>query len=459
MSHFMISAAHKSSGKTTVTLGLCAALTQRGLHIQPFKKGPDYIDPLWLGQAAQQACHNLDFHTMSNTEIRTTFARYHQHADLSIIEGNLSLYDGMDVEGSNSNAALAHLLTAPVILVLNVEGVTRGIVPLILGYQAFDKSIHIAGVILNRAAGQRHEGKLRAAIEHYTDIPILGVIHRHPNLAIVERHLGLMPNNEVDAAQQKIDSIATIIADQVDLDKVIQVADYATKIDFIDIPAIVKPKANIKIGIMRDAAFGFYYASDLKALQQAGAELVFINALQDETLPDIDGLFIGGGFPETQMTALANNQSLKQAIYQAIENNLPVYAECGGLMYLARQLTWHDQQADMVGILPFDTIMHERPQGRGYVKMQETGHHLWGLPNIDDKPATFPAHEFHYSKAVNVPDNLTYAYKVLRGQGINGDYDGVIYKNVLACYVHLRDVDNNRWTQRFVEFVQYVKNS
>ena len=193
MTQVFISAAHKSSGKTTVTLGLCAALRERGLKVRPFKKGPDYIDPMWLGRAAGQTCHNLDFYTMERDEIRDTVGYYAQGADISIIEGNKGLYDGLDLDGSNSNAALAKLLGAPVVLVLDARGMTRGIAPLILGYQAFDPDIRIAGVVLNQLGGSRHESKLRAVIEHYTDVQVIGAVARESSMEILERHLGLIP--------------------------------------------------------------------------------------------------------------------------------------------------------------------------------------------------------------------------------------------------------------------------
>lgn len=458
MARLLISAAHKSSGKTTLTLGICAALTARGLKIQAFKKGPDYIDPLWLSQASRRPCYNLDFYITSPQEIIHEVQRH--PADLSIIEGNHGLYDGMDVEGNDSNAALAKLLNTPVILVLDTQGMARGIVPLIVGYQAFDSEVSIVGIILNKVAGSRHEGKLRTAVERYTTIPIVGAVQRDSHLEIAERHLGLMPSNEHHGAQVKIDTIAQSVAEQIDLNQLLTIAQHGSPADWL---SVSEPKISdnsvpdVTIGIIRDAAFGFYYPGDLVALEMAGAHLVFIDALGDSYLPPLDGLFIGGGFPETQMEKLADNHTLKHAIYDAVEQGLPVYAECGGLMYLARQLIWQEKRCEMVGILPFDTIMENRPQGRGYVQLQETGHGLWPLKDVQGHLATFPAHEFHYSKAIQLPPNLTFAYKVLRGQGLDGQHDGVVYKNTLACYVHLRDVGNNRWTRRFVNFVQNCK--
>jgi cobyrinic acid a,c-diamide synthase len=224
MNRLLISAAHKSSGKTTLSIGLCAALAQRHLKVQPFKKGPDYIDPMWLSLASGRACHNLDFFLMQNEEILATFATHARHTDIALIEGNKGLYDGLDLDGSNSNAALAKLLAAPVILVIDARGMTRGVAPLILGYQAFDRDIRIAGVILNQLGGARHESKLRAVIEHYTDVPVIGAVHHDDQLAIIERHLGLMPSNEASSALAKIDVIASAIANQVDLDRLMAIA-------------------------------------------------------------------------------------------------------------------------------------------------------------------------------------------------------------------------------------------
>ena len=234
MNRLLISAAHKSSGKTTLSVGLCAALRARGHTVQPFKKGPDFIDPMWLSLAAGRDCHNLDFYLMGRDEILHDFATYSQGADISLIEGNKGLYDGLNLDGSNSNAALATLLEAPVVLVIDARGMTRGIAPLILGYQAFDRHIRIAGVILNQLGGSRHEAKLRAVIEHYTDVPVLGAVHHDDNLAIVERHLGLMPSNEAAEAGAKIKVIASLVAASVDLDRLMEVASRVPSLPVTD---------------------------------------------------------------------------------------------------------------------------------------------------------------------------------------------------------------------------------
>lgn len=468
MNRLLISAAHKSSGKTTLTIGLCAALRGRGLSVQPFKKGPDYIDPMWLTLAAGRDCHNLDFYLMNREEILATFARRTQGNDIALIEGNKGLYDGLNLDGSNSNAALARLLGAPVVLVIDARGMTRGIAPLILGYQAFDPEIRIAGVILNQLGGSRHESKLRAVIEHYTDVAVLGAVHFDERLAIVERHLGLMPSNEAGGAADKIHTIADTVARQVDLDRVIALAASAPNFP-VSVSAdnpLSAPPVNagsdpgvVRIGVARDEAFGFYYPGDLEALEAAGAELVMFNTLRDARLPEIDGLFIGGGFPETRIAQLAANTGLKREIHAAIESGLPTYAECGGLMYLSRGIRWGEQFGEMVGVVPGDTVMHPKPQGRGYVRLRETANAPWPLSRAGLPAAEIPGHEFHYSSLENLPADLPLAFEMLRGHGLNGHHDGIVHKNLLACYSHQRDLEGNHWAARFVAFVRHCRRN
>jgi cobyrinic acid a,c-diamide synthase len=456
VNRLLVSAAHKSSGKTTVCIGLCAALRARGEAVQPFKKGPDYIDPLWLGLAAGRPCYNLDPYLSGAEEIRAEFARRMDGASLGIVEGNKGLYDGLALDGSNSNAALAALIGAPVVLVIDARGMTRGIAPLILGYQAFDPAIRIAGVILNLLGGSRHEAKLRAVIRHYTGVPVLGAVQHDERMTIVERHLGLVPSNEAEAARKRIDEIAALIAAQVDLDEVLAVARQATPLPAFAPAPDAAPGAPVRLGIARDAAFGFYYPGDLEALHDAGAELVAFDALHDERLPQVDGLFIGGGFPETHMDALAANRGLCAELRAAIDSGLPAYAECGGLMYLARGIDWNGRRAEMVGALSADIVMHARPVGRGYVHLRETGPGLWPAPQPGEAEL-IRAHEFHYSSVENLAPDVQFAYDVERGHGIDGRHDGIVHKNLLASYAHLRDVAGNRWARRFVEFIRRCK--
>ena len=373
-----------------------------------------------------------------------------------MIEGNTGLFDGVALDGSDSNAALAALLDAPVVLVMDCRGITRGIAPLLLGYQQFTPKVRIGGIILNRVGSSRHESKLRHAVEHYTDVPVLGAIPESPGMRIVERHLGLMPSNEHEEADAVIDRIAAVVGAHVDLDSLISVAAETPPLPAAEEPPEPEPEAGVRIGIPRDDAFGFYYASDLDSLESQGAELVFFDSLHDPQLPpDLDGLFIGGGFPEERMEALEANVSLRRQIADFAERGGPLYAECGGLMYLCRHLVRDGKACKMVGVIPADAVMDRRPQGRGYVLLSETGKSPW--PVDPGARVEIPAHEFHYSHLENIEGPLTFAYRVLRGHGIDGRHDGIVYRNVLAGYTHLRDVAGVHWTQRFLDLVRKCK--
>ena len=452
MAHLLFSAAHKSSGKTVVSVGIAAALSNRGLVVQTFKKGPDYIDPMWLAKASQRNCYNLDYWTQKDSEIQTTLSTHNNDADLSIIEGNKGLHDGLAADGSNSNAALAKLTGAPVILILDARGTIRGVAPLLLGYQQFDSEVNIAGVILNFVGGNRHAAKLQTVIERYTNIPVLGTIQRNKELELVERYLGLIPSNEDQLADNKIKHIATIISEQVNLDKIISIANTAEAMSSHSKQEI-KSAFNLKIAYAKDEAFGFYYADDLDTFRQYGVELLAFDTLHDSAPPEADALFLGGGFPEKRLQQLADNTNMKTAIYSSIEKGMPCYAECGGLMYLCKSIHFENQRGDMVGIIKADCKMHEKPIGRGYTLLQKTSQHLWG--NVDQ--AELPGHEFHYSKLSDSPDQMDYAYQVNRGYGINGENDGLMYKNLLACYAHQRNTQKNQWIPNFLEFVKTNK--
>ncbi len=459
MMRLVVSAAHKSSGKTTVSIGLCAALAARGLTVQPFKKGPDYIDPMWLSLAAGRSCRNLDFYTMPPKDIQATFARHAHDADISLVEGNKGLYDGVDLEGSNSTAALARWLEAPVLLVVDTSGMTRGIAPLLLGYQAFEKDIRIGGVILNKVSGPRHEKKLRDTVAHYTDIPVLGAIGRSRSLEIVERHIGLIPANEAAETAPVVAAIRDAVAAQVDLDAVIALAGTVPPccLDLAQ-PPPAPPPPDLRVGVARDAAFGFYYPDDFDALRAAGAELVPFDTMRDAHLPpNLDGLFIGGGFPEAHMDALAANAGLRGEIRAAIQGGLPTYAECGGLMYLSRAIRWNGERREMVGVLPGEAVMHPRPMGRGYVRLRPTADLPW--PQVESGPGVVVGHEFHHSALEELQGPLRYGYEVLRGMGVDGVHDGLIVENCVANYAHLRSVGANPWAARFVAFVRRVKRS
>lgn len=494
-SGWLLSAAHKSSGKTTLAIGLAAALRGAGRRVQTFKKGPDYIDPMWLAQASGRACWNLDPHLMGWGEIdalvqREVHGTGHgtgQGADVTLVEGNKGLYDGLALDGSNSNAALARHLGLPVVLVIDARGMTRGVAPLILGYQAFDRDLRIAGVILNRLGGSRHEAKLRAVIEHYTDVPVLGAVQQDAALEIVERHLGLVPSQEADGALRTVQRLAEAVRQQVDLDRLLAVtaAPAEAVVPARPVPMELRaaaplapspaaPAEPVRIGVAMDRAFGFYYADDLLALREAGAQIVAIDTLHDALLPPrLDGLFLGGGFPETSAAAIAANTSLRSALQQAIVGQrMPTYAECGGLMLLARSLRTLDGQVHpMVGAIPGDVVMHARPVGRGYVRLRPSGAAPWSAlaepvahgASDDGLPADgcVHAHEFHYSSLENLDPAapIDYAWQVERGHGIDGRRDGLLIHRLWASYSHLRSVGHCGWAKAFVEHVRQVRDA
>lgn len=451
----MISAAHKSSGKSVVSSGLAAALSRRGQTVSVFKKGPDYIDPMWLSRAAGRAAYNLDFNTMTRAEILRLFARKSAGSDLGLIEANKGLFDGLDPGGQDCNAALAHLLGAPVVLVIDARGMTRGIAPLLRGYVHFDPDLQIAGVILNRTGGTRHERKLRQAIEDYTDLDVLGAIRETPELDISERHLGLTTPAECPGVEAFLESAARIVASSVDLDRICAFAGEAGALSVPDTEFKTPSRtgAGLCIGIARDAAFGFYYPDDLEAFEAQGATLVPIDMLRDSELPDVDGLFLGGGFPETQMSGLSANVSMRNSVRSALERGLPAYAECGGLMYLCRSISWQGESRPMVGFFDADAVMHARPQGRGYVRFSATRNALWSAGEGETK-----AHEFHYASLENMGP-APFARHVLRGRGIDGAHDGLVKSNTTAGFIHLRNTSATPWVSRFLGFVETCRQT
>ena len=447
-----LSASRKSSGKTCLSIGLLHTLTRQGISAQPFKKGPDYIDPMWLARAAGRPCYNLDFNTQSREEILATASRDNA-ADCALIEGNLGLFDGMAADGSDSNAALARLLQAPVALVLDCEGMARGIAPLVLGYQQFDPELQWAGVILNRTAGSRHESKLVHALEQHTDLPVLGAVGRSPDMQLAERHLGLITHAEQADADQCIEKMGQVVAESVDVEQLFGTSRDSGEVPQAETPPSA-PKPDLRIGYARDAAFGFYYADDLEAFARLGAELVPFDALHDAGLPEMDGLWLGGGFPETQAEALAANAPMKQALRERIAAGLPAYAECGGLMYLSRRISWEGRTHEMVGAIPGDCVMDPRPQGRGLVELEATGEFPWpGVPS----GLQVPAHEFHYSRLENLGGDLRWGWRVQRGTGTAEEMDGLILGNLFASYCHLRHTERFEWIRYFLEFVKARK--
>jgi len=442
-SSVLISAPQGRSGKTVVSLALCALLRRRGLSVQPFKKGPDYIDPSWLTGAAGRSCRNLDLFFMPEETLLASFQQACQGADVALIEGAMGLYDGLDSAGWGSTAHLARLLNVPVILVVNAARMTGSIAAMVMGYQRFQPDVKIAGVILNNVSGSRHERKLTTAVEQYCHIPVVGSIPRDTDLYMAERHLGLIPFPEAEKPESTVERICRKLEPHLNIDSILTIAHSFEAAPRIPLTGFKNKTSLAKIGVMLDRVFNFYYPENLEALGRAGADLVFIDSLQDR-LPDVDGLYIGGGFPELFLEELEANRLLRLDIANAIEDGLPVYAECAGLMYLCRSIRWQGQWHEMVGIIPAEVDMSVRPQGHGYVKaevIEENSYFPVGL--------TLRGHEFHHSKLSKL-DGVKFAYRIRQGHGIDGEVDGIIYKNVFAAYTHLHALSIPGWAEAFV---------
>jgi cobyrinic acid a,c-diamide synthase len=450
----LIAALRGGSGKTIVSLGLIASWRKRGMAITPFKKGPDFIDAGWLAKAAGRPCHNLDTFLMPAEKILLSFTHRALPSDLSVIEGNRGLYDGIDLDGTTSTAELAKLLKAPVVLIVDCTKSTRTAAAMVLGCVRFDPEVNICGVILNRVAGARHESIIRKTVEQYCALPVLGAIPKLEAGAFPERHMGLVPTPEHARAGDSIGKAADMAQQYLDLERLLTIARGAPGLtaapdiaEGASSSTLAKKGPPPRIGVIRDAAFQFYYPENLEALEASGAKIVTLNALADPGLPKLDGLYIGGGFPETQAQALAENERIRQDVRRLAEAGLPIYAECGGLMYLGESLVLDGMTFPMVGLLPITFGFSKRPQGHGYTIFEVE------KPNPYFEAGTrVRGHEFHYSKVLEwrgKSEDL--AFRMIRGGGLDGKGDGVCYKNTLATYSHIHALGTPSWAEAMVQ--------
>jgi cobyrinic acid a,c-diamide synthase len=453
----LISSPQGHAGKTIVTLGLCNAFKRKGLAVQPFKKGPDYIDPSWLTLASGRRCRNLDEFLISEGRLLASFSKACQDANLALIEGAMGLYDGFDSAGSGTTASLARLLGAPIILVVSATRMTGSIAAMVSGYQHFEPGVDIAGVILNRVSGSRHERKLRTAVEQHCGIPVVGSIPQDVDFGVDERHLGLIPSPESNDSEAAVDRIGHKLESHLNLDGLLEIARrnknqilrFPLTRDPIPLPAEGSGEARrskagpARIGVLFDRVFNFYYPENLEALKEAGAELIFINSLRDR-LPQVKGLYIGGGFPEFFLRELEGNSGLRKDIKEAVEEGLPVYAECAGLMYLCRTISWKGSSSEMTGVLPARVELSQRPKGHGYVIAEVARENPFFPVGL-----TIRGHEFHHS-SLSLLGGIELAYRIDRGQGIDGKGDGIVYKNLFAAYTHLHALATPEWAEAFV---------
>ena len=465
-SRIIISALRGGSGKTILSLGVIGAWKLQGKTVIPFKKGPDYIDAGWLALAAGQPCYNLDSFLLNSEQIISSVFQHAGTAGISVIEGNRGLYDGIDLKGSTSTAELAKLLHTPVILCIDCTKSTRTMAAAVMGCLKFDPDVRIEGVVLNRVAGSRHEKILRTSIEYHCGVPVIGALPVLDSQFFPERHMGLVPSAEHEWAHGSISAASKLAMQYIDLSELSRIADQALPVSppagtfRLQETSSERKSSTVKlplIGIIRDSAFQFYYPENLDALVSAGAELLFISPLSQKHLPMLDALYIGGGFPETHAHALSENTRFKTDIRRMAEAGLPIYAECGGLMYLGEEIILDEQVYPMAGVLPIRFGLSNKPQGHGYTVVA-----------VDRENPFYPegteirGHEFHYSWVISFreTESCRLVFSMKRGVGLLDRRDGVCYRNTLATYTHIHALGTPGWAESLVlKAVQFGRHS
>ena len=439
------------SGKSVVSVGLIAALVHQGKTVVPFKKGPDYIDAGWMKLAAGRNCYNLDPFLMSAESINASFLAHSEGADLVILEGNRGLYDGVNIEGGYSTAELSLSLNLPVLLVVNCTKTTRTVAAMVLGCMKLDERIDIRGVVLNQIGTKRHQSIVTQAVEKYTGLPVLGAIPRMKRDIFPMRHLGVTPHQEYEDSDEAMQLLTETATEHLDLDRIQGIMAPIGERKPVALKQI--PGEKLRIGLLMDAAFQFYYSENLEALEEVGAELVNINAMEEESLPDLDGLYIGGGFPETSAKELAANSSFRESVKVAAERGLPIYAECGGLIYLGESIELDGEVYPLAGVFPVRFGMSRKPQAHGYSVFEVDGENPFY-----EKGTEIKGHEFRYSTILEwsgKPEDLTLRMK--RGVGFSEAREGLTMNNVLALYTHIHAMGTPEWAEGFVKKCREVK--
>jgi cobyrinic acid a,c-diamide synthase len=417
-------------GKTTIATGIMKALSEE-YTVQPFKVGPDYIDPTYHTLATGNYSRNLDSFFMTDGQIRKGFERAMKisKADYGIIEGVRGLYEGISPTGDVGNtASIAKALDAPVILILNSRSLVKSAAAVVLGFKALDPSINIRGVILNQVKNRKHYLKTKEAVEKLAKTDVLGGIPRDEDIRVEDRHLGLVPAVERENIIHSIDKWGDMIKENIDLDALTSIMKDADKLpDGREDLWLKRNRKRVKIGVAMDEVFTFYYRDNLDALEENQAEIVYFSPLNHDEIPDVDGLYIGGGYPEIFADGLESNQSMRNSILKFHNQGRPIYAECGGLMYLSRSINNHK----MCNVFKYDSYMTKKPQALSYIISKAIKKSI-----IADKDDIIKGHEFHYSKIDLNGANPDFAFKILRGRGIINNQDGLMLKNTVASYIH-----------------------
>ncbi len=416
-------------GKTTISTGIMKALAEE-MNIQPFKVGPDYIDPTYHTLATGNKSRNLDSFFMSEGQIRKAFTQglKSSNSKAGIIEGVRGLYEGISpIDDVGNTASIAKALNAPVVLIMNARSLVKSAAAVVLGFKNLDPSIKIEGVILNQVKNKRHYLKAKEAVETLTCTRVIGGIPRSPDLTVEQRHLGLVPAVERENLMIFIDKWSQVVQENIDLDALQDIMKNAGKIPTHQEKLWKKEKGRkVKIGVAQDEIFTFYYQENLESLQDNNACLVPFSPYHDMELPDVDAIYIGGGYPEVFSRELESNHSMRESIRKFHQENRPIYAECGGLMYLMDSINQHK----MCGVFPYPAEMTSQVQGLSYVIARAQKDNI-----ITQKGDVFRGHEFHYSR-IKLSGEPGFAFEILRGKGITNSKDGLIDKNALASYVH-----------------------
>ncbi len=441
-----IAAIKKSSGKTTITIGLNRIFKEMKLTVQPFKKGPDFIDPIWHTQAAKRPCRNLDFFFLKKEELLKYFTEKSKGSDIVVIEGNHGLFDDIKPEGGTDNASLAKLTKTPVILVLDVKEMGRSVVPIIIGCQEFDKDLKISGIILNKVQNERQKNKIVAAIKKYTKLPVVGAIPEYEGIGITQRHLGLSATMKQPEREATISNIAAYIKKFLKIKEILKIAQSSEALPNSENQKPEKKrKYPVKIAIAFDEAFNFYYPDNLEQLESMGATLHYFSPLRDK-LPESDGIYIGGGFPELFLKELEENSCLGKSLKTAIQNCKPVYAECGGLIFLVNKVFYEGKEANMIGAINSTVIFQKKPVGHGYTLLKSKINGWWSHSG-----KALKGHEFHHARVLNIENEC--AFEVQRGYGINGKCDGAIVKNTLASFTHIWSPANPEFFRNWIKSI------
>ncbi|MFW6251990.1 MAG: cobyrinate a,c-diamide synthase [Halanaerobium sp.] len=456
----VIAGSRSGVGKTTITLGLMAALKNKGLRVQPFKVGPDYIDPGFHSLVCGRNSCNLDSYFLEENGVRSLFSKKSKAADISLVEGVMGLFDGKGKDAVSSTAEIARIIKAPVILVIDARKVAQSAAALVYGYKNYDQKLNLKGLIINNVSSRHHFQLLKEAVEaKMSDIKILGYLPKIEELELPERHLGLVPVSESRELKKYIQKLTVLMEEHIDLESVIEIAAAAEKFtaakrnlsknfnnQFINQVA----EAELKIGIASDQAFNFYYQSNFDLLKEAGAEIVEISPLNDSSLPEVDAFYLGGGFPESFLEELAANSKFKNDLKAKIREGLPTYAECGGLMYLCSSVkNFEGKNFEMLNLISAEIEMTSKLQEMGYREVRATADNL-----LFKKGERARGHVFHYSKIVNLDRNLkkTYCYR-------NKEEGYSSLNNLLASYVHLHFGSNPELVKNFLlQALAYKKN-